>query len=112
MLFRESLSRLLATESDFEIVGQSGSVAEALNLLHRLPVDIVLLDFDLGADRGNQFISSARRAGYQGKILAVTEKTSASESSAALQLGASGIFLKENSPSALVRVIRSVTAGD
>jgi DNA-binding NarL/FixJ family response regulator len=112
VLFRESLSRLLAAESDFEIVGQCGSCAEAIEKLRQVRADIVLLDFDLGHDRGNQFISSARRAGYAGKILAVTEKTSAAEASSALQLGASGIFLKHNSPGSLVRVIRSVAAGE
>jgi len=112
ILFRESLSRLLAAEADFEVVGQYSASADALDALRRVPVDLVLLDFDLGNDRGNQFISSARRAGYRGKILAVTDRTNAAESSSALQLGVSGIFLKQNSPGSLVKVIRSVAAGE
>jgi DNA-binding NarL/FixJ family response regulator len=112
ILFRESLSRLLASEPDFEMVGQSGASAEALDMLSRKPVDVVLLDFDLGEEHGSQFISAARRAGYTGKILMVTAGMSAAESSIALQMGASGIFLKHNSPGTLAKAIRLVAGGE
>ena len=87
VLFRESLSRLLASEPDFEMAGHCGTAAEALDILARAPVDVVLLDFDLGEDHGSQFISAARRAGYTGKILMVTAGMTAAESSIALQTG-------------------------
>jgi DNA-binding NarL/FixJ family response regulator len=112
VLFRESLSRLLASEPDFQMVGDCGTVAEALDLLQPTPVDVVLLDFDLGDDHGSHFISSARRAGYQGKVLMVTAGMSASESAVALKLGASGIFLKHSSPGSLAQAIRMVAAGE
>jgi DNA-binding NarL/FixJ family response regulator len=112
VLFRESLSRLLASEPDFEMAGHCGTVAEALDLLRRTAVDVVLLDFDLGDERGSQFISSARAAGYQGKVLVVTAGMSASESAVALKLGASGIFLKHSSPGSLAQAIRLVAAGE
>lgn len=112
VLFRESLSRLLESEPDFAMAGHCGTTAEALELLQRAPVDVVLLDFDLGEDHGSQFISAARRAGYKGKILMVTAGMSALESSFALQMGASGIFLKHNSPGNLAKAIRMVAAGE
>ena len=69
ILFRESLSRLLASEPDFEMVGQSGTSPEALDMLSRKPVDVVLLDFDLGEEHGSQFIAAARRATQGGGAL-------------------------------------------
>ena len=112
VLFRESLSRLLESEPDFEMSGHCGTAAEALELLKRAAVDVILLDFDLGEDHGNQFISAARRAGYKSRILMVTAGMSAMESSYALQMGASGIFLKHNSPGSLAKAIRMVAAGE
>ncbi len=112
ILFREGLSRLLQSEPDFEIVGVCGTSAEALEILGRIPVDVVLLDFDLGEDHGNRFISSARGAGYTGKILMVAAGMNAAESSIALKLGASGIFLKHSPPDALVNAIRRVVSGE
>lgn len=112
VLFRESLSRLLASEPDFAMVGHCGTAAEALDLLARAPVDIILLDFDLGDDHGSRFIETARRAGFNGKVLMVTAGMSAAESSAAIRIGASGIFLKHDSPSNLAQAIRLVAAGE
>ena len=112
VLFRESLSRLLASEPDFEMVGHCGNAIEALELVKQTPVDIVLLDFDLGDDHGNEFITTARQAGYTGRILMVTAGMNASESSIALKMGASGIFLKHNSPGSLVQAIRLVAGGE
>jgi DNA-binding NarL/FixJ family response regulator len=112
VLFRESLARLLASEPDFEMAGHCGTAAEARDLLARHRVDVVLLDFDLGEDHGGRFIQAARREGYEGKILMVTAGMSATESAIALQLGASGIFLKHNSPGTLAKAIRQVAAGE
>lgn len=112
VLFREGLSRLLASEPDFEITGNCGSSEEGLQILLDAPVDLVLLDFDIGKDHGAQFISAARRGGYAGKFLMVTAGMSAKESSIALKLGASGIFLKHNSPGSLAKAIRRVLAGE
>ena len=112
ILFRDGLSRLLALEPDLEVVAGCGTVAEALETVGRKPVDIVLLDYDLGEDHGSHFISSARRAGYTGKVLMVTAGMSAKESSTALHLGASGIFLKHNSPGTLANAVRLIMRGE
>jgi DNA-binding NarL/FixJ family response regulator len=73
---------------------------------------VLLLDFDLGEDHGGRFIADARNAGYAGKILMVTAGMNANESSVALQMGASGIFLKHNSPATLAKAIRQVAEGE
>jgi DNA-binding NarL/FixJ family response regulator len=112
ILFREGVSRLLASEPDFEIAGTCGTASDALQTLAETPVDLVLLDYDLNTDHGAQFITAARQAGYTGKILMVTAGMSAKESSVALKLGASGIFLKHNSPSSLAKAIRLVVSGE
>jgi DNA-binding NarL/FixJ family response regulator len=112
ILFREGLSRLLALEADLEVVTCCGTTAEALDTVGREPVDMVLLDYDLGEDHGSRFISSARRAGYTGKVLMVTAGMTAKESSTALHLGASGIFLKHNSPGTLAKAVRLIMGGE
>jgi len=112
VLFREGLARLLASEPDFEMVAQCGNSADALGALAKSAVDIVLLDFDLGEDHGNQFIAAAQQAGHHPKVLMITAGMTATESSIALQLGASGIFLKHNSPVTLAKAIRMIAGGE
>lgn len=111
-LFRESLSRLLQTESDFHIVGDCASVTEALALPHLEQIDVVLLDYDLGHEQGTQFLERARDTGFPGRILMVTAGMSDSVMLRALESGCSGIFLKHSAPSRLVEAIRKVVAGE
>lgn len=112
LLFREGLSRLLESEPDFEVVGQHGTSAEALESLRNTTVDVVLVDLALGKEQGTAFIVAARRAGFRGKFLVVTAGLSGAESLKALHQGASGIFLKHNSPLLLTKAIRLVASGE
>jgi DNA-binding NarL/FixJ family response regulator len=111
-LFRESLGHLLASEPDFQVVGQCSTSAQALELLRGAEVDLILLELRIGTEPCEEFISAARHAGYQGKFLLVTGGIDGARSAAALKLGASGIFLKSNSAIRLVQAIRAVANGD
>jgi two-component system, NarL family, nitrate/nitrite response regulator NarL len=64
ILFREGLSRLLASEPDFELAGHCGTSSEALEILQNVPVDLVLLDYDLNRDHGAQPGARASRANF------------------------------------------------
>jgi DNA-binding NarL/FixJ family response regulator len=111
-LFREGLAHLLASEPDFEVVGQCATCPEALELLGGKAVDLVLMELKIGTERSDEVISAARRAGYQGKFLLVTAGIDPARSAAALKLGASGIFLKSTSSTRLVQAIRLVASGE
>jgi DNA-binding NarL/FixJ family response regulator len=110
-LFRASLGRFLALEPGFEVAGQCGSCTEALGVLRQTSVDVVLLDLALGTERGEEFISAARRVGYQGRFLIVAGAVDARDSAVALKLGASGVFSKAEAPDRLVQAIRLVANG-
>jgi DNA-binding NarL/FixJ family response regulator len=111
-LFRESLSRLLQTESDFQIVATCASATEALALRNLAEIDVVLLDYDLGHEQGTQFIDRARSSGFPGHILMVTAGMSDAIMLRALENGSSGVFLKHSPPSRLMEAIRKVVAGE
>src|ERR1017187_3728949 len=74
VLVRESLSRQLRLESDFEIVADCGTAAEGLEALSRSLVDVVLLDSEAVGDQAAQFISTARQAGYQRRFLVLASE--------------------------------------
>jgi DNA-binding NarL/FixJ family response regulator len=111
-LFREGLSRLLESEPDLEMVACCASVAEATDVLRHKPIDLVLLDYDLGKERGFEFITQARQWGFQGRFLMVTAGMSDAESVRALDLRVSGIFPKHRPPVVLIQAIRKVMAGE
>jgi two-component system, NarL family, nitrate/nitrite response regulator NarL len=109
-MFREGLSRALEKEPDFEVVGQCHSAAEALPLLEH-GVAIVLLDVDLGTERGLEFVEAAKKLGYEGQILVVTAGISGVEAVNLIQAGVAGIMHKQHSTQALCQNIRKVAAG-
>jgi DNA-binding NarL/FixJ family response regulator len=111
-LFREGLARLLEAEPDFSLVAHCTSVDEAIRSLSKNSVDVVLLDFDLGLQRGNEFLERARDRSFAGRILIVTAGMSDDDAAEALRLGAAGIFLKHSPTALLAKSIRTVMEGE
>ena len=92
VLFRASLSWILSAEPGFEVAAECSTPAEALETLRGAdehPVDLVLLDFDMGGEHADSFIAAARQAGYKGRFLIVTASSDPRNSALALRLGAS-----------------------
>ncbi len=111
-LFRAMLSRWLGTDADFEVVADCSSIVEALDIVSRESLDLVLLDFDLGKkETGFDFIQQARNAGYAGRIVIVTAGMSDADYVTALGFGVCGLFLKNSPPELLVEAIHKVMAG-
>jgi two-component system, NarL family, nitrate/nitrite response regulator NarL len=110
-LFRESISRLLSAEAGFDVVAHCGAIEEALQVLRRKPIDLVLLDFDLGERDGRDFLRIAREQGFKGKILLVTAGIDAGAASQLIRSGISGVFRKHDSAALLAQGIRDVMAG-
>ena len=111
VLFRAGLARLLEHEADLQLVAHCGTVEEALAILAGTPVEVVLLDYDLGKERGSDFLSSATERGFQVRTLILTGRVNAMEARQLIELGASGIFFKHDPPTLLARAIRDIAEG-
>jgi len=111
-MFREGLARMLEREQDLCVVGQCASSADALHLLKDSGVDIVLLDVDLGAERGLDLIVAAKSIGFPGRFLVVTAGISDPEAVQLVEAGVAGILHKQNSTEVLGNTIRQVANGE
>jgi DNA-binding NarL/FixJ family response regulator len=111
-LFRESLSRLLESETEYKIVEACASVDDALKIITEQEIDVVLLDYDLGERPGTQLLSEARKKGFAGHVLMVTGGMSDTAMLHALDNGTSGIFLKNSPLVELIQAIRHVIMGE
>ncbi len=111
-LFRESLSRLLQAEPDLRIVATCSSATEALAAVEREPVDLVLLDYDLGEQEGSLFLETVKARAFVGRILMVTAGMSDAGTLRAMESGAAGIFLKHSPPAQLIEAIYKVMRGE
>jgi len=109
-LFRESVARALGADPGFR-VSHCASVAEALRVVETSPVDVVLLDYDLGFERGDRFLAPAKRLGFTGRTLVLTAWVSDQEARRLIREGVAGIMLKESPLGTLAEAIRSVASG-
>ncbi len=110
-LFRESVSRLLNVEPGFEVVAECGTIDQALKIIRNKPIDIVLLDFDLGEHDGRHFLRLATEQGFKGKVLIVTAGVDRAATAELIRSGISGVFQKHDSAALLAQGIREVMAG-
>jgi len=104
-LFRESLARLLETEHDLE-VRHCASVSEGVATVAEWPADLVLLDFDLGNEKGSSFVEKAQEVGFKGRTLLLTAGVNELEAADLIRNGISGIVLKHSSAAELSESIR------
>lgn len=92
-------------------VEHCGTIAEGLQIIARQPIDLVLLDHDLGSERASHFLPAARQAGFQGRVLVVTAWITDTEARRLLRQGVSGIFLKHAPLEELREAIRITMSG-
>ena len=109
-LFREGVARALDAEPGFR-VRHCGTIAEALGFMAEAPADVVLLDRDLGSERGAEFLPAARKTGSTARVLIVTAWVGDQEARKLIAAGAAGIFLKERPLDELADCIRTIAAG-
>ena len=110
-LFREGLRRLLDADERFIIAGQNGDSAQALKDLRTTPVDVLILDYDLGRENALTLLEPLRTMNFPGKTLIVTAGLPDKDALALIRGGISGIFHKQESPEDLQRAIVEVAQG-
>lgn len=111
-MFREGLARMLEKEPDLKVAGQCSSAAEALGLISKCGATMVLLDVDLGSERALDFVTAARRRGFEGQVLILTAGISEQEAVHLVQAGVAGILHKQHSTSVLCQTIRQIARGE
>ena len=111
-LFLESVARLLQAEPGFEVVAHCGSGTEAHQIMKSHgEIDIVLLDLDLGKEKGGEVLDGLQKLGFGGKVLLVTAGVNDSDVPGLIRKGISGVFLKHGSPAQLIQGIREAMEG-
>jgi DNA-binding NarL/FixJ family response regulator len=110
-LFREGVATILGAEPDIEIVGQGTTAEEAVRLASDLLPDIILLDLDLPGSGLNAARIIADTCPVT-KIVILTVSEADDHLVAALKVGARAYILKGVAGRELVRILRSVWAGE
>lgn len=110
-LVRRGLRDYLSDERDFDIVGEAGSVGEALAKIHRAEPDVVVVDVRLPDGSGIEVCRDVRSSMPEVKCLILTSFADEDAFTQAVLAGASAWVLKETKTAKLVDAIRHVAAG-
>jgi DNA-binding NarL/FixJ family response regulator len=111
-VIRKGLRALLNEYAEFEVVGEAGSAAEALPLVHSERPDVILLDLDLGGVSGLDLLKELTTAASGSRALVLTGVRDKTLHRQAVQLGAMGIVLKDHAAEILVEAIQKVYSGE
>jgi two-component system, NarL family, response regulator DevR len=109
---RIGLRTLLASSAGFRVVGEAGTVAEAITLAVQARPDVVLMDVRLPDGSG---VEACRRIKAENADMRVVMLTSYQDEEAivgAVMAGASGYLLKQADSDRLTQAIRDAAAGD
>jgi DNA-binding NarL/FixJ family response regulator len=94
------------------IVGDAGDVDEAIQQIHRLKPDVVLLDVHMPGGGGKAVIEAVKESDPDVKFLALSVSDAAEDVIAVIRAGARGYVTKTIAPQDLVDAIRRVHEGD
>jgi DNA-binding NarL/FixJ family response regulator len=109
---RDGLSAMLATQEDFEVVGEAADGAEAVALTGRMEPDVVLMDLQMPELDGVQATAQIREGHPALGVLVLTTYDTDADILRALDVGATGYLLKDAPREDLFRAIRATFRGE
>jgi DNA-binding NarL/FixJ family response regulator len=110
-LFCEGLRAVLARDSDFAVVATAGDAATARRVFAAQPCDVGIIDVSLPTSNGNALVRDLRRDAPRLPLLMLSMHHFPDVVADALDAGATGYALKNQSPDELFHAVRTVAAG-
>jgi DNA-binding NarL/FixJ family response regulator len=112
-VFRVGLSRTLEREGDLAILWELGSVNELFNMLDTCPVDVVLMDLNLGPDQDAVAATKAARERYESvRVIVLSGSLDWDSATSMRAAGASGYLSKNLAIPDMVATIRGLASPD
>lgn len=112
ILFREGLVSLLASQPDFKVAGQAGSMREAITLARNLKPTLVVMDISLPDGTGLDATRAILADRPETKIVFLTVHDDDEQLFAAIRAGALGYLSKGVRAAELLKRLRNVARGE
>jgi two-component system, NarL family, response regulator NreC len=110
-IVRKGLRTLLSANPNFGIIGEASDGREAVKLAEKLKPDLVLIDLSMPRMDGTQAIQQIKKDRAATKVLVLTMHNTEDTIVAALEAGADGYILKDDTHAELLLAIESVLGG-
>jgi two-component system NarL family response regulator len=112
ILFREGLTGLLRSQPDMEVIGECGTMAEAVSGALQLKPDVILMDFSLPDGSGLEATKSILAQLPATQVIFLTVHDNDDQLIAAMRAGAKGYLLKNLSVNKLLASLRALERGE
>ena len=112
LIVREGLRMLIENHPGTKVVAMARTRSEALDIITREPLDLIILDLELGGSSALSFIPQLREAAKDARILVLTGLRDSPTHQKAAQNGAMGVVLKEDAADLLLKAIEKVYKGE
>jgi DNA-binding NarL/FixJ family response regulator len=109
---RDGLRGMLASEADFEVVGEAASGVEAVRLTEREQPDVVLMDLQMPEMDGATATAEIAARFPGTRVLVLTTYDTDADILRAVEAGATGYLLKDTPPERLFPAIRAAARGE
>jgi DNA-binding NarL/FixJ family response regulator len=110
-LIRAGISSLIASDPDYEVVGEASDAAQAIDVVNRLAPDVVLMDVSLPDISGIEATRRMCNPSLGTAVVLFSTECDTEMLMAALRAGAHGFVLKDVERGELLSVIRRVLTG-
>ncbi len=110
-IVRRGVADLLETDPDLQVVGEAGTVAEALVTIPRAKPDVAVLDVRLPDGNGVELCRDLRSAMPELRCLMLTSYTDDDALMGAIMAGAAGFVGKQIVGTDLLNAVRTVAGG-
>lgn len=110
-IVREGLKQIVQQTSDIIVVGEACNAGETLELLHKVSLDLLLLDISMPGRSGLDVLLEVKRDFPQLPVLILSLHPEDQYALRTLKAGASGYVTKESASEQLIFAIRKVAEG-
>lgn len=111
-LFRQGMTQLLKTRSDFVCLGEASNGHDGVALVKRLQPDLVLLDLNMKGMTGLEVLKSLKASPDTDlRVVMVTVSDRAEDLVNALRNGADGYLLKDMEPEEMLQSVATAASG-
>lgn len=110
-IVRNGLKMIIEQDEDFQIVSEASNGIEALEILEKVHIDLILMDIRMPKMNGIEATKKIKLRFPQIKILILTTFDDDEYAYQTLKDGAMGFILKSSEPEKLLASIRSVLEG-
>lgn len=111
-LFRRGVAQLIATQPEFEVVGEAASGEEGVQMVQKLEPDLVLLDVDMRGIGGLQALRQIKELNLDTQVIMLTVSDREANLTHAVRNGADGYLLKDADPEELLEKLRQAARGE